>query len=89
MDECMASPFLEELRADMRLRGYALKTEKSYLGWIRQYIYFNNKRHPAEMGAPEVRNFLSWLANERHVAVNTQKSALNALVYLYQKALGV
>lgn len=85
----MASPFLEELRADMRLRGYALKTEKSYLGWIRQFIYFNNKRHPAAMGAAEVRNFLSWLANERHVAVNTQKSALNALVYLYQKALGV
>lgn len=83
----MASPFIEELRADMRLRGYSLKTEKTYLGWIRQYIYFNNKRHPAELGAPEVRAFLSWLANERHVAVNTQKSALNALVYLYQKAL--
>lgn len=85
----MASPFIEELRADMRLRGYSLRTEKSYLGWIRQFIFFHHKRHPKNMGAIEVRDFLSWLANERHVAVNTQKSALNALVYLYQKALGI
>jgi integron integrase len=83
------SPFLEKLRADMRLRGYSLKTEKSYLSWIRQFIYFQNKRHPAEMGADEVKAFLSWLANERNVAINTQKVALNALVYLYQKALNI
>ena len=83
----MPSPFIEELRADMRLRGYSLKTEKSYLSWIRQFIYFHKKRHPNDMGAEEVKAFLSWLANERHVAVNTQKVALNALVYLYHKAL--
>ncbi|WP_417664388.1 integron integrase [Pseudidiomarina donghaiensis] len=83
----MPSPFIEKLRADMRLRGYSLKTEKSYLGWIRQFIYFHKKRHPNDMGAEEVKSFLSWLANERHVAVNTQKVALNALVYLYHKAL--
>lgn len=71
----MASPFIEELRADMRLRGYSLKTEKSYLGWIRQFIFFHHKRHPKDMGATEVRDFLSWLANERHVAINTQKQA--------------
>lgn len=85
----MPSPFIEQLRADMRLRGYSLKTEKSYLGWIRQYIYFHKKQHPKKLGSNEVREFLSWLANERHVAINTQKTALNALVYLYQKALGI
>ncbi|WP_313933527.1 phage integrase N-terminal SAM-like domain-containing protein, partial [Pseudidiomarina fusca] len=58
----MASPFIEKLRADMRLRGYSLKTEKSYLGWIRQFIYFHKKRHPIDMGAEEVKAFLSWLA---------------------------
>lgn len=85
----MPSPFIEQLRADMRLRGYSLRTEKSYLGWIRQYIYFHKKQHPKKLGSNEVREFLSWLANERHVAINTQKMALNALVYLYQKALGI
>ncbi|MRJ42057.1 MULTISPECIES: tyrosine-type recombinase/integrase [Idiomarina] len=65
----MASPFIEKLRADMRLRGYSLKTEKSYLGWIRQFIYFHKKRHPIDMGAEEVKAFLSWLANERHAAL--------------------
>jgi site-specific recombinase XerD len=85
----MSSPFIEQLRADMRLRGYSLRTEKSYLGWIRQYIYFHKKQHPKKLGSNEVREFLSWLANERHVAINTQKTALNALVYLYQKALGI
>ena len=84
----MASPFLESIRAEMRLRGYSLRTEKSYLGWIKRYIYFIGKRHPIDAGATEVKAFLSWLANERHVAINTQKIALNALVFLYQKYLG-
>lgn len=83
----MSSPFLESVRAEMRLRGYSIRTEKSYLDWIRRYIYFIHKRHPSEVGAEEVKAFLSWLANERHVAVNTQKVALNALVFLYHKIL--
>jgi integron integrase len=73
----------------MRLRGYSMRTEKAYLYWIRGYIYFHNKRHPKEMGAEEVRQFLDFLANERGVAVNTQKLALNALVFLYHKFLQV
>ena len=81
----MASPFLESLRADMRLRGYSLKTEKSYLEWIRQYIYFIGKRHPSDAGAEEVKAFLTHLAVSRNVAINTQKVALNAVVYLYHK----
>lgn len=84
----MQSPFLESLRADMRLRGYSMRTEKSYIGWIKRYIYFIQKKHPSEAGAAEVRAFLTWLANERHVAINTQKIALNALVFMYHKFLG-
>lgn len=83
----MRSPFLESIRSDMRLRGYSIRTEKSYLGWIKRYIYFIHKKHPKEAGAVEVKAFLSWLANERHVAINTQKIALNALVFLYHKFL--
>lgn len=57
--------------------------------WIRRYIFFCNKRHPEECGNLEVKSFLTHLANDRNVAVNTQKIALNALVYLYQKFLNI
>ena len=83
------SPFMEQIRAGMRLRGYSIRTEKTYLEWIRQYIFFHGKRHPVDLGPEEVRAFLSWLANHRHVAVNTQKTALNALAYLYNKHLKI
>ena len=73
----MASPFLESLIADIRLRGYSIKTEKSYLEWIRKYIYFIGKRHPSEAGPAEVKAFLTHLAVNRNVA-------LNAVVFLYQ-----
>lgn len=81
------SPFIERLRGEIRLRGYSIRTERSYLFWVKQYILYHQKRHPAEMGATEVKAFLTWLAVERHVAVNTQKVALNALVFLYHKML--
>lgn len=81
------SPFLEMVRGEIRLRGYSIRTEKSYLFWIRQFILFHQKRHPAEMGKEEVKAFLTWLAVTRNVAVNTQKVALNAVVFLYAKVL--
>lgn len=88
----MASKFLEEIRQHMRMRGYSLKTEKAYLYWIKYFIRFHKLRHPRDMGANEVTVFLSYLANEQHVAINTQKVALNAIAYLYnqflQKPLG-
>lgn len=85
----MRSPFLEEIRRDMRLRGYAIKTEKTYLHWILRYIYFINRRHPAEASSDEVRNFLTYLAADRKVSVNTQKVALNSLNYLYSKFMTI
>lgn len=83
----MPSPFIESVRRDIRMRGYSIRTEKAYLYWIRQFIYFIDKQHPIEVGAEQVRDFLTMLANERNVAVNTQKVALNALVFLYHKVL--
>ncbi len=71
----------------MRLQGYSIRTEHSYIYWIRSYIRFNDLTHPKEMGAEEVEAYLSWLANTRHVAVNTQRIALNAIVFLYHKYL--
>lgn len=69
----------------MRQKGYALKTEKNYLHWIKRFILFHGKRHPQNMGADEVRTFLSSLANQYHVATGTQKIALNALASLYNR----
>lgn len=82
-----SSPFLESIRKEIRLRGYSIRTEKTYLYWLRHFIIFSKYKHPSEMGAPEVKAFLSYLASERHVATNTQKIALNALAFVYNKAL--
>ena len=80
----MASSFLNSVRSACRLRDFSFKTEKTYLYWIRRYIVFNDKRHPEECGDLEVIAFLSYLAESRKVSVNTQKIALNALVFLYR-----
>jgi integron integrase len=72
----------------MRTLHYSIRTEQSYLSWIRQFILFHHKRHPSEMGGSEVGEFLSYLANERHVSASTQNQALNALNFLYTKVLG-
>jgi site-specific recombinase XerD len=81
------SPFLESVRAAIRTRHYSIRTEHAYLGWIRQFILYHNKRHPKEMGAAEVAAFLTHLAVSRQVAPATQNQALNAIVFLYAKVL--
>ena len=78
---------IDEVRQAMRLKHYSLRTEKSYVHWVRRYILFHHKRHPARMGTAEVRAFLSHLAVEQHVAASTQNQALNALVFLYKHVL--
>jgi len=81
------SPFIESVRRTMRTRGYALKTEKSYLHWIRFYIRFHKMKHPQEMGRTEVIEFLNYLSTDRNVAIGTQRIALNAIAFLYNKFL--
>lgn len=81
------SPFLQSIRKEIRLRGYSIRTEKTYLYWIKNYIHFHQKKHPETMGPREVKDFLTWLANDRGVASNTQKVALNALAFLYNQCL--
>jgi integron integrase len=82
-------PRLEErLRTVCRLRHYSHRTEDAYWMWSKQFILFHGKRHPLEMGAAEVREFLTHLAVERNVSASTQAQALNALVFLYEQVLG-
>ena len=69
----------------MSVRRYSKRTIRSYVYWIRYFIVFNKMRHPRDMGAPEVRRFLTHLSVSRQVAVSTQKNALNALAFLYYR----
>jgi integron integrase len=84
-----AAKLLDQVRERIRYLHYSIRTEQAYVHWIRAFIRFHELRHPAEMGSTEVEAFLSWLANERRVAVATHKQALSALVFLYQKVLGI
>ena len=79
--------FLDQVRKLMRERQLAYTTEKTYLRWIRGFIRFHGRRHPQDMGGPEVDEYLSWLAAERHVSPATQAIVLNALVYMYRHQL--
>lgn len=78
---------LDQVRQRCRLRHLALSTERTYVGWIVRYIMFHHKRHPLEMGAPEVTAFLTHLATEDHVAASKQNQALSALLFLYREVL--
>lgn len=80
---------IDRFREAVRSRHYSLRTEQAYWYWIRCFIFFHERRHPAEMGAAEVTAFLNWLATERNVAAATQNQALSALLFLYQKVLGL
>lgn len=78
---------LDRLRDRIRLKNYSYRTEQSYVGWTRRYILFHNKRHPAEMGRPEIESFLTHLAVDRNVAPSTQNQALHAILFLYREVL--
>ena len=69
------------------MNHYSVRTEEAYVGWIRRYILYHNKKHPREMGALEVELYLTHLAVGEKASTNTQKQALNALVFLYHRVL--
>lgn len=80
---------LDVVHKRIRLKGYSIRTEHAYTHWIRRFILFHSKRHPREMGAPEVEAFLSDLAVQRNVAASTQNQALAAILFLYRDVLGI
>jgi len=82
-----ASPFINSIVRFMSVRGYSPRTIEAYLYWIKYYIHFHDKRHPEQMGAREVEQFLTFLSVERRVSMATQKLALNALAFLYNRFL--
>ena len=78
---------LEQVRGLIRLKHYSIRTEDAYIHWIKRYILFHNKRHPEEMGVPEIEAFLTHLAVDLNVAASTQNQALSALLFLYRDVL--
>jgi len=81
------SEFISQIRQNLRMRGYSLRTEKIYLYWVKDYIRYHGLQHPINLTSQDVVAYLSYLANSRNVAINTQKSALNALAFLYNQFL--
>jgi integron integrase len=78
---------LDRVRSAMRVNRYSPRTEEAYVQWIKRYIRFHGVRHPQEMGADEVKAFLSHLATQMNVAASTQNQAFSALLFLYQQVL--
>lgn len=78
---------LDRVRAALRTRHYSLRTEESYVAWVRRFVLFHGKRHPDVMGEPEINAFLSSLATDGRVAASTQNQALSALLFLYRHVL--
>ena len=80
---------LDRVRDAIRTRHYSRRTEEAYATWIRRYIVFHRKTHPAQMGASEISQFLTWLAVDRRVSASTQNQALSGLLFLYKQVLNI
>ncbi len=90
VDSALSRPvrLIDSVREKIRLKHYSLRTEETYVHWIKRFIYFHQKRHPRGMGAAEVTAFLNHLVTTRDVAAATQNQALSALLFLYREVLG-
>lgn len=78
---------LEQVRRALRVRHYSPRTQISYCGWVRRFVLFNDRRHPASMGEQEIAAFLNHLATDGRVSAATQNQALHALLFLYRHLL--
>jgi integron integrase len=83
------SVLLEQVRQTCRIKHFSLKTEKAYMGWIKRFILFNNKRHPKEMGEKEISKYLTFLADKANVSASTQNQAFSSILFLYRDVLQI
>ncbi len=79
---------LDQVRERARYLHYSIRTEEAYVHWVKSFVQFHGLRHPRDMGAQEVEQFLTHQANERGVSASTHKQALSALIFLFEKVLG-
>jgi integron integrase len=78
---------LDKVHLELRSKHYSIKTEDAYTSWIKRFILFNNKQHPKDMGADEIKSFITNLATNHHVSSSTQNQALQAILILYKNVL--
>ena len=78
---------LDQARDLIRLKHYNVRTEQAYVDWMKRLIRFHHKRHPHDMGEPEIQAFLTHLVVQQNVAASTQQQALSALLFLYREVL--
>src|SRR5438105_12894554 len=78
---------LDQVRDVIRRKHYSIRTERAYVDWIKRFIIYHNKRHPAEMAQEEIAQFLTHLARDLNVAASTQNQALSAVLFLYKEVL--
>ena len=84
-----AKKLLDQYREALRNRHYSLRTEQTYISWVRQYILHHNKRHPREMGVPEINGFITHLVNQKNVSASTKNQAISAILFLYRSVLNI
>lgn len=82
----LSDTLFEQIRDAIRAKHYSLRTEHSYLQWVRQFVGYH-QRHPAVLGEQEVRDFLTYLARDRHVSASTQNQAFSAILFLFRQVL--
>ncbi len=80
---------LDIVRDKIRVKHYSMSTERTYIHWIKHYIFFHNKKHPIEMGKEEIEQFLTFLAVQKKVSPTTQNQAFSAILFLYKEVLGI
>ncbi len=86
----MSKPrLLDEVRNVLRVKHYSIRTEEAYIQWVKRFIFFHNKKHPADMAEAEISAFLTHLAVKNNVTSSTQNQALSALLFLYKQVLGI
>ncbi len=81
--------FLDQVRNEIKLRGMSYRTEQTYVNWTKRYIHFHNLRHPREMGAPEIEEFLTHLVNVDNLSPSSRNQCRAALLFVYQHVINV
>lgn len=85
----LSTRLLDQLRERIRYLHYSLRTEQTYVYWVRAFVRWHQLKHPAQMGKAEVEAYLSWLAAKRQVSASTHRQALAALLFLYKELLDI
>ena len=80
---------LDQYSETLRNRHYSLRTEKTYLSWVRKYILHHDKRHPRELGVAEINDFITNIVNRKTVSASTQNQAISAILFLYRYVLNI